>query len=59
MSNNNILRRLRDEDIIAVTKAELGSLYRKEGSCNFHKCPEQVLRKFIQVVGKEAGSTGS
>ena len=72
LSNNEVLKKLRialtlrDEDIIAVfkladfvvTKAELGSFYRKEGQRNFRKCPEQVLRKFIQGLGKKAGSAG-
>ena len=33
-----------------VTKAELGSFFRKEGQRNFSKCPEQVLRKFIKLL---------
>jgi uncharacterized protein YehS (DUF1456 family) len=73
LSNNEILKKLRialalrDEDVIAVfelaefvvTKAELGSFYRKEGQRNFRKCPEQVLRKFLQGLGKKADSEGS
>ncbi len=61
LSNNEILKKLRialelrDDDINAifeaaefvVTKAELGSFFRKEGHRNYRKCPEQVLRKFI------------
>jgi uncharacterized protein YehS (DUF1456 family) len=46
---------LKEEDVLAVfkkaefvvTKAELGSFFRKEGHRNYRKCPEQVLRKFI------------
>ncbi len=73
LSNNEVLKKLRialalrDEDVIAVfnlaefvvTKAELGSFYRKEGQRNFRKCPEQVLRKFIQGLGKKTGSAES
>jgi len=61
LPNNEILKKLRialnlkEEDILAVfkkasfvvTKAELGSFFRKEGHRNYRKCPEQVLRKFI------------
>jgi len=61
LSNNEILKKLRialnlkEEDVLAVfkkaefvvTKAELGSFFRKEGHRNYRKCPEQVLRKFI------------
>lgn len=70
LSNNEILKKLRialtmrDEDMIAVfeleefvvTKAELGSFFRKSGQRNFAKCPEQVLRKFLQGLGKKVGS---
>ena len=62
LSNNEILKKLRialklkDEDVLAVfnkanfnvTKAELGSFFRKEGHRNYSKVPEQVLRKFIR-----------
>ena len=68
LSNNEVLKKLRialelrDEDMNAVfkqaefvvTKAELGSFFRKEGHRNYRKCPEQVLRKFIQGLGKRA-----
>ena len=55
---------LRDEDMNAVfkqaefvvTKAELGSFFRKEGHRNYRKCPEQVLRKFILGLGKKRPS---
>jgi len=61
LSNNEILKKLRialnlkEADVLAVfqkadfvvTKAELGSFFRKEGHRNYRKCPEQVLRKFI------------
>lgn len=66
LSNNEVLKKLRialelrDDDLNAVfkraefvvTKAELGSFFRKEGHRNYRKCPEQVLRKFIQGLGK-------
>ena len=38
-----------------VTKAELGSFFRKEGQRNFAPCPEQVLRKFLHGLGQAAG----
>ena len=67
LSNNEVLKKLRialelrDDDMSAVfervefvvTKAELGSFFRKEGHRNYRKCPEQVLRKFIQGLGKQ------
>jgi uncharacterized protein YehS (DUF1456 family) len=66
LSNNEILKKLRialelkENDILAVfkkvdfvvTKAELGSFFRKEGHRNFRKCPEQVLRKFISGLSQ-------
>lgn len=62
LPNNEILKKLRialnlkEDDVLAVfrkagfvvTKAELGSFFRKPGHRNYRKCPEQVLRKFIQ-----------
>ncbi len=65
ITNNEILKKLRialkmrDEDVNAVfekvdfvvSKAELGSFFRKEGHRNYRLCPEQVLRKFIQGLG--------
>jgi uncharacterized protein YehS (DUF1456 family) len=65
LSNNEVLKKLRialklrDGDVIAVfkragfvvTKAELGSFFRKEGHHSYRTCPEQVLRKFIQGLG--------
>jgi len=62
LSNNEILKKLRialelkEDDVLAifkkagfvVTKAELGSFFRKENHRNYRKCPEQVLRKFIR-----------
>ena len=68
LSNNEILKKLRialdlrDDDMSAVfervefvvTKAELGSFFRKDGHRNYRPCPEQVLRKFIQGLGKKA-----
>lgn len=66
LSTNEVFKKLRialvlrDDEVLAifkraefvVTKAELGSFFRKEGQRNFSKCPEQVLRKFIQGLGK-------
>ena len=65
LTNNEILKKLRialemrDEDVTAafekadfvVSKAELGSFFRKEGHRHYRLCPEQVLRKFIQGLG--------
>ena len=65
LSNNEILKKLRialemrDEEMtvtfekadFVVTKAELGSFFRKEGHRHYRPCPEQVLRKFIQGLG--------
>ena len=67
ITRNEILKKLRialslrDEGMMAVfkeadfvvTKAELGSFFRKEGQRNYAECPEQVLRKFIQGLGQE------
>jgi uncharacterized protein YehS (DUF1456 family) len=69
LTNNEILKKLRialemlDDDVNAafesvgfvVTKAELGSFFRKQGHRNYRPCPEQVLRKFIQGLGKKQG----
>ena len=69
LSNNEILKKirialeLRDDDLsgifkqagFVVTKAELGSFFRKEGHRNYRECPEQVLRKFLQGLGKRPG----
>lgn len=66
LSTNEALKKLRialalrDDEVLevferaefVVTKAELGSFFRKEGQRNFSKCPEQVLRKFILGLGK-------
>lgn len=66
LSNNEVLKKLRialemkEEDVLAafekaefvVTKAELGSFFRKDGHRNYRKCPEQVLRKFIHGLSK-------
>jgi uncharacterized protein YehS (DUF1456 family) len=71
LSTNEVLKKLRialalrEDEVLAifkradfvVTKAELGSFFRKEGQRNFSKCPEQVLRKFIQGLGKGQGDT--
>lgn len=73
LTNNEILKKLRialemrDDDVNAVfkradfvvTKAELGSFFRKEGHRNYRLCPEQVLRKFIQGLGKNPDSNSS
>ena len=72
LSNNEVLKKLRialelrDDDMNAVfeladfvvTKAELGSFFRKEGHRNYRKCPEQVLRKFIQGLGRRLEQSG-
>lgn len=61
LSNNEVMKKLRialelkEDGVLAVfkkadftvTKAELGSFFRKEGHRNYRKVPEQVLRKFI------------
>ena len=68
LSNNEVLKKLRialelkEEDVLAVfkkaefvvTKAELGSFFRKEGHRNYRKCPEQVLKKFIKGLSTKA-----
>ena len=68
LSNNEILKKLRialelkETDVLAVfqkadfvvTKAELGSFFRKEGHRNYRKCPEQVLKKFIKGLSVRA-----
>jgi len=73
LSNNEVLKKLRialelrDDDVngifkrveFVVTKAELGSFFRKEGHRNYRKAPEQVLRKFIQGLGKPSPPTPS
>ena len=67
ISINEILKKLRialnlrEEGMLAVfkkadfvvTKAELGSFFRKEGQRNYSKCPEHVLRKFIHGLSQE------
>ena len=66
LSNNEVLKKLRialhlqADDMIAVfkkvefdvSKAELGSFFRKPGHRNYAKCPEQVLRKFLAGLSK-------
>ena len=61
LSNNEVLKKLRialelkEDGVLAVfkkagftvTKAELGSFFRKEGHRNYRKVPEPGLRKFI------------
>lgn len=68
LSNNEILKKLRialglrEEGMMevfakadfVVRKAELGSFFRKDGQRNYAKCPEQVLRKFIQGLSKSS-----
>lgn len=68
LSNNEILKKLRialelkEDGVLAVfskanfvvTKAELGSFFRKEGHRNYRKCPEQVLKKFIKGLSTKA-----
>ena len=69
LSSNEILKKLRialelrEEGMMevfknagfVVTKAELGSFFRKEGQRNYAECPEQVLRKFLHGLGKTEG----
>ncbi len=69
LTNNEILKKLRialelrDEDMTAVfdkadfivTKAELGSFFRRQGHRHYRPCPEQVLRKFIHGLGQAQG----
>ncbi|MGJ8632826.1 MAG: DUF1456 family protein [Luteolibacter sp.] len=66
LSTNEVLKKLRialnlreegmlaifEKEQFAISKAELGSFFRKEGQRNYAKCPEQVLRKFLQGLGK-------
>jgi uncharacterized protein YehS (DUF1456 family) len=61
MTNNDIFKKLRvamflkDEDIIdilkfvdfEVSKAELGAIFRKEGSDGYKNCGDQFLRNFL------------
>jgi uncharacterized protein YehS (DUF1456 family) len=61
MTNNDILKKLRvalelkDDDIIeilklsdfAVTKSELGAIFRKEDHPNYMPCGDQLLRNFL------------
>lgn len=68
LSNNEILKKIRialelkEDGVLAVfsqagfvvTKAELGSFFRKEGHRNYRKCPEQVLKKFIKGLNAKA-----
>jgi len=68
LPNNEILKKLRialelrDDDMNAVferaefvvTKAELGSFFRKEGHRNYRKCPDQVLKKFFLGLSRKA-----
>ena len=68
LSNNEVLKKLRialelrDDDMSAVfeqaefvvTKAELGSFFRKEGHRQYRPCPEQVLRKFLLGLSKKS-----
>jgi uncharacterized protein YehS (DUF1456 family) len=51
---------MREEEVLevfdrtgfVVTKAEVGSFFRKEGQRKLSKWPEQVLRKIIQGLSK-------
>ncbi len=61
MSNNDIMKKLRvalklnDEEIVeilklanfAITKSELGAIFRKEDHPNFKPCGDQLLRNFL------------
>ncbi len=68
LTNNEILKKLRialelkEDDVLTVfkkvefvvTKAELGSFFRKEGHRNYRQCPEQVLKKFIKGLSTKS-----
>lgn len=70
LSNNEILKKLRialemrddamnavfEKAEFVVTKAELGSFFRKDGHRHYRPCPEQVLRKFLVGLGKKSAS---
>ncbi len=61
MSNNDVMKKLRvalklnDEEIVnilkladfAITKSELGAIFRKEDHPNFKPCGDQILRNFL------------
>ncbi|QQX76270.1 MULTISPECIES: DUF1456 family protein [Aequorivita] len=61
LSNNNIMKKLRvahklrDEDIVkicslvdfAVTKSELGAIFRNENHPKYMECGDQFLRNFL------------
>jgi uncharacterized protein YehS (DUF1456 family) len=61
MSNNDVMKKLRvalklnDTDIVeilklvdfAITKSELGAIFRNEDHPNFKPCGDQILRNFL------------
>jgi uncharacterized protein YehS (DUF1456 family) len=61
MSNNDVMKKLRvalklnDGDIVeilklvdfAITKSELGAIFRNEDHPNFKPCGDQILRNFL------------
>ena len=61
MSNNDVMKKLRvalklkDTDIVeilklvdfAITKSELGAIFRDEDHPNFKPCGDQILRNFL------------
>lgn len=61
MSNNDIMKKLRvalklnDQEIVdilklvdfAITKAELGAIFRSVDHANFKPCGDQILRNFL------------
>ena len=61
MSNNDVMKKLRvalklkDTDIIeilqlvdfAITKSELGAIFRDDDHPNFKPCGDQILRNFL------------
>lgn len=53
LRDEGMMEVFKDADFV-VTKAELGSFFRKEGHRNYSPCPEQVLRKFIHGLGQAA-----
>ena len=61
MSNNDVMKKLRvalklnDDEIVnilkladfAITKSELGAIFRKDDHPNFKPCGDQILRNFL------------
>jgi len=53
MTNNDIFKKLRvahklrDDDIIRVSKSELSAFFRREDHPNYVACGDQILRNFL------------